>query len=522
MWFPRPEKIEDIHIIGKVVPLTREELFALLHDTQARELKEKVGVVSRGGSAKSTTRLLESQDWFFKSDTTHQTDDFDALHKQLETTKQIAKRTGIWHPHKTWFIMKAQGKWWPMTGCPTLHMLRQITDEDALLQGWTQMINFAIQCSRTHQYGIDINPSNFGYDVAREEMYYVDEELYPPLTITEVGEAAVARIPENHQHVSEAFWGRWGKQLQLHLRTTLMDLEDWRHLIDGIRDYPLTSRWTSVRKTFIKGIQEGHWLLDPSVRRKTAQKQRAERICIFSDIHGNLPALKAVLKEATKQNVDSYIFLGDLVGYGPYPQECIDQVRALPKIKCLRGNHDQMIATGDIPDGCNRLARESARWSHQRISDENKLWLLSNPLEIQGDSWIAVHGAPQDPERIYAYVYEMTYKDNLKYLYQNKYKLCLYGHTHVPFIYRMLGHNTFDKLPLGSIHLFEEDSTLLINPGSVGQPRDRDPRASFAIWDQNQQELTFHRVEYEVEETMEAIHQSGLPEDLAIRLEMGW
>tara|TARA_B100000609_G_scaffold199602_1_gene204800 strand:- start:13329 stop:14807 length:1479 start_codon:yes stop_codon:yes gene_type:complete len=248
----------------------------------------------------------------------------------------------------------------------------------------------------------------------------------------------------------------------------------------------------------------------------------AERLCVFSDVHGNLPAFESMLRHSKEFDVDGYLFLGDLVGYGPYPKECVQLAMELENCLFLRGNHDEQVAKGESSDGNNRLARESLNWTVQQLNNTEREWLLSHPRELREETWLAVHSSPlDDKEEHWGYIYELTYQDALRRLKDDGLSFCFYGHTHVQFIYKRVGEKEQKSMPV-TTKLFQEDETILINPGSVGQPRDRDPRASFAIWDRTHERVTFHRVTYPVETTMKQIEKVGLPEDLAIRLEMGW
>jgi len=118
-------------------------------------------------------------------------------------------------------------------------------------------------------------------------------------------------------------------------------------------------------------------------------------------------------------------------------------------------------------------------------------------------------------------VYELTYRENFQYMAANQLAVCFYGHTHVPFLYRRCAEELFDKAVPSATKLFVAGELLLVNPGSVGQPRDGDERASFAIWDRRRNVITFHRVEYPLQETVSAIRRAGLPDDVARRLEIG-
>jgi len=173
----------------------------------------------------------------------------------------------------------------------------------------------------------------------------------------------------------------------------------------------------------------------------------------------------------------------------------------------------------------NRHARESAAWTQTLLTDEDLRWLTALPIEHVGeDGLVAVHGAPQDPHRFFAYVYELTFRNNLSYMQERGQRVCFYAHTHVQFVHRRElgdGDPVDSKLSPAPLRVFGERVIVLVNPGSVGQPRDGDSRAAYALWNRETNVVMFHRVEYSVERTIAAIERAGLPRDLALRLEIG-
>lgn len=244
------------------------------------------------------------------------------------------------------------------------------------------------------------------------------------------------------------------------------------------------------------------------------------RICFISDIHANLIALNTVLDKAKSLNVDQYICLGDCVGYGPNPKECIEILASMENIQFVRGNHDHAVGTKTLEFGCNRIAAMSTKWTITQLSDHHFSWLRNLPLEKDFGNWSIVHGAPRDPKKMYGYVYEMTYEDNLDVAFKKKHNIVFYGHTHIPFIHQRTTDGKYLKIEPINIKLNTQD-TYLINPGSIGQPRDGNSNASFGIWDKNEAFFEFHRIAYNIDQIREAILKSNLPNDLADRLEIG-
>lgn len=242
--------------------------------------------------------------------------------------------------------------------------------------------------------------------------------------------------------------------------------------------------------------------------------------CVFSDVHSNLSALDAVLRDARGHGAKAYIFLGDAVGYGPEPARCIARLAELPRAICIRGNHDHAIASAYFEPGMNPLARECAVWTRSVLGEEDLAWLGTLPVDHEESDWLAVHGAPRDPRRLFAYVTDLTFDDDLRSLRERNLSLCFYGHTHV--------QETHSGFVAGAARFRGErpvtlssDRTWLVNPGSVGQPRDGDPRAAYALWNRRTGELTPMRIAYDIEATTRALRHVHLPPRLEERLRIG-
>jgi predicted phosphodiesterase len=243
------------------------------------------------------------------------------------------------------------------------------------------------------------------------------------------------------------------------------------------------------------------------------------RTLILSDVHANLTALQAVVEDAAP--FERVWCLGDIVGYGPDPNECIETIRDLPELQCIKGNHDAAIL-GEIDIRTfNYEARESLEWLETVLSSENKAWLGELPEKITIDPLTLTHGSPRNP--VWEYIMDLrTAQENMSY-FDTEY--CLVGHTHIPCIFKMDGEepdttHLYLGLPGESFSL---DGKSIINPGSVGQPRDHNPLSSYMVYD-DQQELpwTYQRVGYDIEQVQMRILAAGLPQRHASRLSEGW
>jgi len=237
---------------------------------------------------------------------------------------------------------------------------------------------------------------------------------------------------------------------------------------------------------------------------------------IIADIHSNLEAFQTVLDDANKMGGFERVWcLGDVVGYGPDPAACIKMLQELKPV-CISGNHDlAALDKIDISD-FNADAARANRWTADQLSDEDRAYLDDLPEVVwQGDFTLA-HGSPRYPAWEYI-TNAWTATENFKH-FSTPY--CLVGHTHVPFVFEQedilvnegyLGNG--DMLVLG-------EKRLIVNPGGVGQPRDRDPRASYAIYDSDERVIRHYRVEYPIGLTQEKMENAGLPDFLIGRL--GW
>lgn len=244
------------------------------------------------------------------------------------------------------------------------------------------------------------------------------------------------------------------------------------------------------------------------------------RRLILSDIHANLEALEAILRHAAG-SYDDVICCGDVVGYNANPGEVIDWARQHVGA-IVRGNHDRVVAFIEEPSDFNLHAQEAAQWTHDRLSPEQLRWLRALPAgPLVFEDFELVHGSPRDEDEYVAERYEVLEMHDLLAS-----RICFFGHTHIQggWMWTRGGILPLRRPRFGeeeTVYELLEDGLFLLNPGSVGQPRDGDPRAAYALWDTEQRTIAFRRVEYDIERAQRKILESGLPERLAIRLAFG-
>jgi diadenosine tetraphosphatase ApaH/serine/threonine PP2A family protein phosphatase len=246
------------------------------------------------------------------------------------------------------------------------------------------------------------------------------------------------------------------------------------------------------------------------------------RLLLISDIHSNIEALEAVLNAAPDH--DEVVDLGDVVGYGASPNEVVDRIRALKAARHVRGNHDKACAGVMSTEQFNPIAAIAAYWTRDMLSPTNRKWLAnmpSGPVQHDGLSDVQfVHGSPLDEDD-----YLITPVDAAFAAPEITARVTFFGHTHIQggFVLHAPAAEAIRlKVQSGPEELdFKPGARYLINPGSVGQPRDGDPRAAYAIYDTETDSVAFHRVSYDIESAQKRIIEAQLPERLATRLKDG-
>jgi len=243
------------------------------------------------------------------------------------------------------------------------------------------------------------------------------------------------------------------------------------------------------------------------------------RVLVISDIHGNSVALETVLADAVGR-YDSVWCLGDLVGYGPNPNECVALVRDLPDLACLVGNHDKAVL-GEIDINVfNGDARAAIAWTQGVSTADTLAYLRDLPAQALRGNYTLVHGSPRQP--VWEYVLDRFVAGENFPFFKTPY--CLVGHTHMPVIYRHMGQNgeVRDEAPTYGAPRALRGERLIINPGSVGQPRDNNPDAAYALLDTDTDTWEYRRVAYDLFATQSRMRAAKLPERLAARLGYGW
>ncbi len=275
------------------------------------------------------------------------------------------------------------------------------------------------------------------------------------------------------------------------------------------------------------------------MQRKVTARVKIMKYAIVSDIHGNLEAFRAVLEKCGQLGVNQYICLGDIVGYGADPSACLQLLRSLNPLAVVKGNHDEFVSNGDeVMEGFNPHAREAVLWTKSQLSADELEYLASLPLRIspRGTRLTVVHATLDSPDT-WGYIFDSHHAtDNFQYQYT---PLCFCGHSHVPLAFCKKSVLMHSGKPIEELAdwAMREDSDFsreayseifiqngfkyLVNVGSVGQPRNHDPRSSFAVYDDEKMVITRYTIPYDIAAAQEKIRAAGLPERLASRLEVG-
>lgn len=235
---------------------------------------------------------------------------------------------------------------------------------------------------------------------------------------------------------------------------------------------------------------------------------------VLSDIHSNMEGLTVVLKDAHERGATHFVCLGDIVGYNANPSECVDKIRAL-NCTVVRGNHDHYCSFDDDLSGFHPLAADAVDWTRKQLSPEQQKFLGELKYTERVDNFTIVHSTLDMPE-MWGYVFENLEAES-SFSYQHT-QVCFFGHTHVPLAFEKgieINGGSYQRLKLSL------GKKYFVNVGSIGQPRDGDPRSSYALFDLEKKEIELRRVPYDFASTQEKIRKAGLPERLANRLAIG-
>lgn len=236
-------------------------------------------------------------------------------------------------------------------------------------------------------------------------------------------------------------------------------------------------------------------------------------IAILSDIHGNLEALNEALNYTNSHNINMIYCLGDIVGYGPNPNDCVELIKDRCE-KVVIGNHDHAAIGLTSTEYFNDFAKISTHWTANNLTEPNKDYLHDLEFTFSEDKFLAVHSTPSVPDMWHYILSEIDAQQEFKYF---KEQICFIGHSHFPIVFNdQAGFSRAAKVQL------QPENKYIVNVGSVGQPRDGNPKTCFCVYDENEESIEFIRLDYDINKTREKIIKAGLPIFLADRLLKGY
>ncbi|MDB6030565.1 MAG: Metallophosphoesterase [Verrucomicrobiales bacterium] len=238
------------------------------------------------------------------------------------------------------------------------------------------------------------------------------------------------------------------------------------------------------------------------------------KYAVIADIHANLEALEVVLEDSRNQKCTHYCCVGDVVGYNANPKECLEIVRTMA-MPCVKGNHDEYCSTNETLEGFNPHAADAVNWTRQQLTEEDKQWLRDFKYIRLVASFSMVHATLDGPQR-WGYVFDKLMAA-ASFTYQNT-SVCFFGHTHVPLAFirdSQVRGGTYSKFKV------EPGKKYFVNVGSVGQPRDGNPKAAYVVYDLDEGSIELRRLDYDIPKAQKKIIEAGLPQRLADRLAFG-
>ncbi len=410
-------------------------------------------------------------------------------------------------PGKQWFRWRDESGWLIGNRTPPLAICADGRLDVASLE---TILGHYFRAAREHGLALDLGLTNFGHDDAGR-LWYVDDDLYAWTDHHPLHDFLCHLLRRGRLDGQSA--AAAGRLLQARLDAAACDA-----LCAAIDTAIMPAEQHGMRDA-LRAALTGAPKTTPRPATATVPTTNRKRLALIADVHGNLPALETVLAFIDAADVDALLVLGDVVGYGPHPEACVARLRERQDAIVIRGNHDNAVVTGEISGGTTSLANWSWEWTRDRLDADARAWLAALPCQHAEDDWLAVHGAPVDATYFNAYVYRMSYEDNLENLARRGIPLCFHGHTHLQQLYcRRQGRDAPWDAREGS--LSDVDHALL-SPGSVGQPRCGEPGAELAIIDLVSREFRFFRLAYDLDRTLADMRRHAFPHPLIERLQTG-
>jgi len=476
--------------------------------------------MSHGGdfTGKPSTQLHVDSSWVLKIDARRNFSTEEVAHKW--SALQIDKESSyaIYHPQRSWFVIRAQG-WVVGNVTPRMQPLHALDfsslSEQQRLGLLSELLAIYCRFAAQSEKRLDEGLSNFA--LADDQLYYLDDDIYPWDSFSSFSAMLANWIRKSSaMGMDERQWQMLGQKLKPMLRTYSSSADDM--VYEGLTDQ-FVGHFEPHKKALISELRsvESYAMVKSAA---VVLKHRDEPIGLIADIHANLPAFESVLGLFDERGVHQIMHLGDIVGYGPRPSECIRLARERA-LFCVRGNHDHFVAHhGDVRVAASRSAQWTLDWTIEQLDEEERGWLAALPVRHRMHEWLAVHGSPIDKSFFNGYVYNMTAEKNLEFLRAKSIPICLHGHSHIQGVYAMQGRVVMPFICAAEVDL-KPFVASLICPGSVGQPRDGQVGAEAAIFYPDSKRVELFTVAYDVEKVASDMQKSNFPESIVQRLRAG-
>ncbi|MFC1545908.1 metallophosphoesterase family protein [Pseudomonadota bacterium] len=495
--------------------------------------------LSHGGdfTGKPVTRIHISDTHVLKINTSGAFDGKEIANAWCSKVLQKDQKVGLYHPQKTWFVLLEDDIWRVGNIAPRmspLHTHIKECDARQSLNLILEISNLYLQHAAKSNERLDEGLSNFGV-TEDGTLYYLDDDFYSWdhfLSFTAMVAGWLRQF--SGSWFSDEVALEFGSELAKQLKQNFSDVPRiaplhivYEHLGSQFMNDEAQSRVQIIRNALMQLKKKkqkpdkpsNHLMVEdtPTMSDMCQWLEEDEPIAILSDVHANEPALQAVLSDLKNNNIHRILCLGDIVGYGPHPTECIDLLCKVGAL-CLRGNHDHMVGHSTPVPSMHGSGLIAAQWTISHLDKKHRNWLSSLPLQLRHHSWIAVHGAPQDPTFFNAYVYDRTAESNLQWMKEHDYKFCLHGHSHLQGCFSMKHAHVERQLDIEERCINE---TTLICPGSVGQPRGGSTDAKFAVIHPKSSRLAMKHCAYDIDITVQDMIKHQLPDQLIQRLWSG-
>lgn len=505
-------------------------------------LGEAAQDLEHGGvfTGKPGTRVHATEDAVLKLQTDGAFDTSDIAQSWCKNMLSKGRQSNLYHPRKTWFVHLDHDIWRLGNITPRMQPLHTVIEgvppETAV--GWLQLVStLYLQHAARFNERLDEGLSNFGLD-RDGSIYYLDDDFYSWDHFRSFSAMLAGWFRKYADSwLNEPLTQKFGSRLAQRAKRIFAGISDadpvrmiYEHLGFQFTAGEATRRMSTFRDALLhpEPVEDSVILESnkPSRAPRMPSEMDHERwfsetepVALLADVHSNLPALEAVMKQLADEGIRRLLVAGDIVGYGPHPNECIDLLQDAGAI-CLRGNHDHFIGSNSVPETLHGSRKFSTQWTIDELDAPRKEWLRSLALQWHAGSWLALHGAPQDPTFFNAYVYDRTAEANLNWMIEREINFCIHGHSHLQGVYGVKDRiSSYERIAgPGSVPLA---GYLLICPGSIGQPRCGTPGAEFAILYPSGKRLEFRRIDYDMERTIADMTAKGLPNDLIQRLRNG-